>query len=134
MLRESLDVVIVHRPSVDERLDIGEQRFLFVFHVATNLLCILVVELHDESSQRITLADAFLQLTTDEGQLEVEIKGMAGLQIVQQRGYADVLVILIIGEVVDGEVDHSQKRVCVDIVHVARLAYGLVTKAKVNTE
>ena len=83
MLGEGLDVVVAHGFAVEQRLNVREKSFLLVFHVAANLLSILVVEAHDEVSQMVVLAQALFQFATDEGQLEVEVIGMAGLQIVE---------------------------------------------------
>ena len=102
--------------------------------MAANLLGILIIEFHDELSQLVALADALLQLATDEGQLEVEIVGMAGLQVVQQRRHADALVIIIIGEVVDGEVDHRQESIGVYPVHLTGLSHRLVAKPQVDAK
>ena len=134
MLGEHLDVIVVGRAVVQQRLHIGEERLLLILHVATNLLRILIIELHDEPSQLVVLADAFLQLATDERQLEIKVIGMTGLQIVQQGRHADLLVILIVGEVVDGKVNHSQKRIGIHPIHLARLSHRLVAKAQIDAK
>ena len=102
--------------------------------MALDFLCILFVDLHDEPAHSIAFCDALLQFATDEGQLKVEIVGMAGFQIVQEGWHADLLVVLEIGMIVDGEVNHRQKGVGIDSIQSAGLADGHVAKSEIDAK
>ena len=99
-----------------------------------DFLGILLVEFHDESSQRIVFVDAFLQLTTNERQLEVKIVGMAGLEIMQQRGHTNLLVLIEVTIPIYGEVDYRQKCISIHPIHLTRLTNGLIAKAEVDAK
>ena len=59
---------------------------------------------------------------------------MTGLKIVKKRLNGDALVGLEISIPIDGEVDHCQERVGVDMIVVTGLLYGLVAEAQTDTE
>ena len=71
MLGEGVNVVVGQGESVKERLHIGEEGLLLVFHVTTDFLCIFFVELHDELAQSVAFVDALQQFATDEWQLDI---------------------------------------------------------------
>ena len=105
--RKGVHVIIVHGVSVYQRLDVGEECLLLVLHVPADFLGIFLIQLHDEHAKGVSGGDALLQLAADEGQLEVQIVGMARLQVVQEGRHADLfvvreVVIPIYGEVHDG--------------------------------
>ena len=102
--------------------------------MAANLLCILVVEAQHELAKGIVAIDALLQFPADEGQLEVKVVAVAGLQVVQQGGHADALVAIVDGVVVDGVVDHGQEGVAVNTIQLTGLFHGLVAKTEMNAE
>ena len=131
---EGLDVVVADGTALEQRLDVGEEGLLLVLHVAAYLLGVFFVEAHDEAAQGVAGADALLQFATDEGELEVEVVGVAGLEVVEEGGDADAVVVLEVGLVVDGEVDDGQEGVGVYVVHLAGLADGLVAEAEVDAE
>ena len=83
MLGEGLHVVVAGGLAFQEFFHVGEQRLLFIAHVAAYLMGISVIEFHDELSQRVVFVERFLQLAADIGQLEVDEIGMAGLKIMQ---------------------------------------------------
>ena len=60
VLGEDVHVVIHLLFTPEQRFDIGKQGLLLILHVALDLTSIAVIELHDESAQRIVVADAFL--------------------------------------------------------------------------
>ena len=59
---------------------------------------------------------------------------MTGLQIVQQGRDADLLVILITGEVVDGEIDDGKKSIGVHVVELTGLLHRSVTETQVDAK
>ena len=59
MLGEGLHIVVAGRLAVKEFFHIGEQRLLFIVHVAPDLVGILVIEFHDELCQRVVLVERF---------------------------------------------------------------------------
>ena len=59
---------------------------------------------------------------------------MAGLQVVQKGGDADLLIVLEIHIAVDGIVDYRQKGIGIHPVHLTRLADGLVAKSQMNAK
>ena len=59
---------------------------------------------------------------------------MAGLQIVQERGNIQSLVVLVVRLTIDGKVHHSQKSISIDTVHLTNLRHGLVTKTQIDTK
>ena len=134
VLGEHLHRVVGQRPSVKQRLHIGEQRLLLVLHVASYLVCILVIEAQHQLSQRIILADALLQFPADIRQLKVKIVAVTGFQIVQQGRHADALVVVADGLPIDGIVHHRQKGVAVDPIQFTRLFHRLVAKAQIDAE
>ena len=89
---------------------------------------ILIIELQDQLRQGVVGIERFGELTTDIRQLEVEEVGMTGLKIVKKRLNGDALVGLEISIPIDGEVDHCQERVGVDMIVVTGLLYGLVAE------
>lgn len=50
---------------------------------------IIVVELEDEAGEVVVLVERAHQLAPDEGQLEIDVIGVASLQVLQQRGDRD---------------------------------------------
>ena len=102
--------------------------------MTTDLLCVTLVQFHDEHPQRVVLVDALLQLTTDKRQLEIEVVGVAGFQVVQQRGDADLLVVLKVTIPINSEIDYRQKCVGIHMIHFACLADSLVAKAERDTK
>ena len=102
--------------------------------MAANLLRILVVQLQHQVAYTVAGINALLQLTANKRQLEVEVVSMARLQVVQQGGNADLLVVLKVREIVDGEIHHRQKRVAVHTVQLTCLGHRLVAKAKTDAE
>ena len=134
MLRESLHIIVIGRTPLYQRLHIGEERLLLVFHVTAYLVGILVVEAKNEFCQRVALVERFLQLATDIGQLEVQEIGVTGLQIVKQGGDGQLLVGLKLAIPIDGEVDHSQEGIGIHPVALAGFLNCLITKTKTDAE
>ena len=102
--------------------------------MAAYLLSILVVKAHDELAQGVLRHDALLQLTTDEGQLEVKVVGVAGFQVMEQGGDADLRVVLKVAIPINSEVDDRQKGIGIHSVHLAGLMDGLVAKAETDAK
>ena len=134
VLGEGLHIVVVGGTPLYERLHVGEERLLLILHVAADLMGILVVEAQDELGQRLALVERLLQLTADIGQLKVEEIGVAGLQVVQQGGDAELLVGLELTVVVGREVDHRQEGIGIYIVVLTRLHDRLIAKTKADAE
>ena len=120
--------------AVDQRLHIGEERLLLIFHVAAYLVGIFVVEAEDEFGERLTLIERLLQFATDIGQLEVEEVGMAGLQIVQEGGDGQHLVGPELTIAVDVVVDHCQEGIGIYAVVLTCFHDGLVAEAQTDAE
>ena len=134
MLGEGVDVVVGEGVSVEKGLDVGEEGILLVFHVAPDFLFVFVIELEDEAADGVVLVDALLELAADEWELEVEVVGVAGLEVVEEGRHADLLVVLEVGVVVDGEVDDREEGVGVHSVEAAGLADGQVAEAEVDAK
>ena len=79
MLGEGIHVIVVGGTPFYQRLHVGEQRLLLIFHVTADLMGIFVVKAQDQLGQRLALVERLLQLPADIGQLEVEEIGVAGL-------------------------------------------------------
>ena len=134
MLREGIDIIVVGGMTVDQRLHIGEERLLLIFHVAAYLVGIFVVEAEDEFGEGFAFVERLLQLATDIGQLEVEEVGMTGLQIVEQGGDGQLFVGLEFAIAVDVVVDHCQEGIGIYIVILTRFHDRLVAEAQTDAE
>ena len=131
VLRECLYVVIIGRLAIYQLLYVGEQGFLLVLHVATYFVGILVVKLQYQSAQRVVLVQTLAQLSANVRQLKLQKIGVAGLQIVQQGGHADLFVVVKLAITVHGVVHHCQECVGVHIIVLAGFAYRFISKTKV---
>ena len=134
VLGEGLDAVACGGLAVDECLNVGEECALLIGHVAAYLVGILVVEAHDEASQRLVGIEAVLEFLPDEGQLEVEVVLVAGVEVVEQRGHTELLVVLVVTIPINGEIDDGKEGVGIHAVVVTGFTDGLVAEAQGDAE
>ena len=134
VLRECLDAVVADGTLLQQGLHVGEERLFLVHHVPPYLAGILVVELQDELSEVVGGIDALLELTAYEGQLEVEVILVAGLEVVHEGGHGELVVVLADAIPIYCEIHHGEEGVGIDAVHLTGLTHGLVAETEVDSE
>ena len=131
---ECLYIVVGQWVTVDERLHVGEEVFLLIYHVVADGVRIIVVKLHYELCQAVVLVKSLRQLVAYERQLEAKVVFVACLEIFQQCRHRQFLHLIVRAIAVDGKVDHGQERLAVHSLFLAHLPNGLVSKAEADTE
>ena len=134
VLGEGLHIIVTGRAPLQQGLHIREERLLFVHHMTTYLMRVLIIETHDQLSERVVRVQRLREFTTDKRQLEVKEISMAGLQVMQQGRYGKHLVGLELTITVDGIVDDSQEGIGIHLIILTSLLYGLVTEAQADAK
>ena len=99
-----------------------------------NLPCIFIVEFQHEVRDRIVGIEGLGKLLADEWQLEAEIIVVRSTQILHQCGYGDTVGIVRVTMSVNGEIDHCEKRVCVDTLVLTHFLDGFIAKAQIDAK
>ena len=80
------------------------------------------------------LVECVTEFLADEGQLEVYVVGVGGLQVFQQGAYGYAVGVVAVVIAVDGEVDDGQEGVGIYVLTLANFGHGLVAEAQIDTE
>ena len=71
VLGKGVNVVVVARLALQERVDVWEDCLLFVLHVVAYAMGVLVVQLHNEGGHVVRRVERSGQFLTDKGQLKI---------------------------------------------------------------
>ena len=84
VLRVGLNIISVARLPFQHGFNVGEHHFLFILHMVTDVMRILVEEPENKAGQIVGFVQGGCQLLADRGQLKIKIIGMTCLQILHK--------------------------------------------------
>lgn len=137
MLSENRDIVLGVFLSVEQRLDVGEDRSFFVIHVLVNFHRVFIeIPANHEGDVLGTIAYRVYQLAADMGKPEIQ-EIVVGIMQVHDQSLDREPGANRLGQyrrLFGEEIDYGNKREGIDAVHPADFADGFVAEAEVDAE
>ena len=133
MAHEHVDVIVLVLLAFQQLVDISKHMRVFVAHVVTHFLYIVVEKCQDEEGDFIVhrTVDGFEEFPTDGGKLEVEEIVVGILQIGHQRFHRNVVYgSRRTGISLVDEIGYSQECTAIHLMGMADFLYRIVAEAQ----